>query len=208
MHLDPHAGVDRRESWSIRGRPGRPGCKHPQLRKLSHCYHQHPATGQLGGSLALRLPQYFFDLILVDEGHHNVARSWERDFEQFPNAKFVSLTATPFRGYGREIAGERVYPYPFRTAMVQGYMQITAVNVRHQEISFAYREDSRRHTLEETLQLRDEEWLSRGVAFVPECKRSSVDTSIPWLHHLRETGTFHPLIAFACSVDQACQVRA
>jgi len=40
----------------------------------------------------------FFDLILVDEGHHNVARSWERVFERFPNAKVVSLTATPFSG--------------------------------------------------------------------------------------------------------------
>jgi type I site-specific restriction endonuclease len=35
----------------------------------------------------------FFDLILVDEGHHKVAR------------------------------GERVYAYPFRTAMVRGYYQ-------------------------------------------------------------------------------------
>jgi superfamily II DNA or RNA helicase len=67
---------------------------------------------------------------LVDEGHHNVARSWERVFERFPNAKVVSLTATPFRGDGREIAGERVYAYPFRTAMVRGYIkQITAEKV-------------------------------------------------------------------------------
>ena len=99
----------------------------------------------------------FFDLILVDEGHHNVARSWERVFERFPNAKVVSLTATPFRGDGREIAGERVYAYPFRTAMVRGYIkQITSVNVAPEEISFTYRGDARRHTLEEVLQLRDE----------------------------------------------------
>jgi len=94
----------------------------------------------------------FFDLILVDEGHYDVARSWERVFERFPDAKVVSLTATPFRGDGREIAGERVYAYPFRTAMVRGYIkQITAVNVAPEEISFTYRGDARRHTLEEVL---------------------------------------------------------
>ena len=134
----------------------------------------------------------FFDLIMVDEGHHNVARSWERVFERFPNAKVVSLTAMPFRGDGREIAGEVVYAYPFRTAMVRGYIkQITAVNVAPQEISFTYRGDSRRHTLDEVLQLRDEEWFSRGIALAPECNRSIVDASIQWLQHLRQTGTFH-----------------
>lgn len=147
-------------------------------------------------------PDDFFNLILVDEGHHNVARSWERVFERFPNAKVVSLTATPFRGDGREIASQRVYAYPFRTAMVRGYIkQITAVNVAPEEISFTYRGDARRHTLEEVLQLRDEEWFSRGVALAPECNRSIVDASIQWLQHLRETDTFHQLIAVACSVD-------
>ena len=72
----------------------------------------------------------FFDLIMVDEGHHNVAPSWERVFERFPNAKVISLTATPFRSDGRTIAGRVVYTYPFRTAMVQGYIKhMTAVNV-------------------------------------------------------------------------------
>jgi superfamily II DNA or RNA helicase len=151
----------------------------------------------------------FFDLILVDEGHHNVARSWERVFEGLLNTKVVSLTATPFRGDGREIAGERVYSYPFQTAMVRGYIkQITAVNVAPEAISFTYRGDAQRHTLEEVLQLRDEEWFSRGVALAPECNRSIVDTSIQWIQHLRETGTFHQLIAVACSVDYARQVRS
>lgn len=154
-------------------------------------------------------PDNYFDMIMVDEGHHNVARSWERVFERFPNAKVISLTATPFRGDGQEIAGRRVYAYPFRTAMVRGYIkQITAVNVAPQEISFTYHGDSRRHTLEEVLQLRDEEWFSRGVALAPECNRSIVDCSIQWLTHLRETGTFHQMIAVACSVDHARQVRS
>ena len=154
-------------------------------------------------------PDDYFDLIIVDEGHHNVARSWERVFERFPNAKVVSLTATPFRGDGREVVGEVVYSYPFRTAMVRGYIkQISAVNVAPQEISFTYRGDSRRHTLDEVLQLRDEDWFSRGVALAPECNRSIVDASILRLDQLRQSGTFHQLIAVACSVDHARQVRS
>lgn len=154
-------------------------------------------------------PDDFFDLIMVDEGHHNVAQSWERVFEKFSNSKVVSLTATPFRGDGREIVGEVVYTYPFRTAMLRGYIkQIRAVNVAPQEISFTYRGDSKLHTLEEVLQLRDEDWFSRGVALAPECNRSIVDASIQRLEYLRQSGTFHQLIAVACSVDHARQVRS
>lgn len=159
------------------------------------------------------LPQFpddYFDMILVDEGHHNAAPSWERVFERFPNAKVVSLTATPFRGDGQEVAGTRIYAYPFRTAMVRGYIkQITAVNVAPQEIAFTYRGDARRHTLDEVLALREEDWFSRGVALAPECNRSIVDASIQWMQHLREqTGTHHQIIAVACSQDHSRQVRS
>ena len=154
-------------------------------------------------------PQNYFDMILIDEGHHNVARSWERVFEVFPNAKVISLTATPFRSDGREISGNLIYIYPFRTAMIRGYIkQITAVNVAPQEITFTYHGDTRYHSLEEVLQLRDEEWFSKGVALAPECNRSIVNASIQWLEHLRETGTDHQIIAVACSVDHARQVRS
>ncbi len=154
-------------------------------------------------------PDDFFDLIMVDEGHHNIAKSWERVFGKFPNAKVVSLTATPFRSDGREVKGKVVYTYPFRTAMVRGYIkQITAINVAPQEISFTYRGDSRKHTLEEVLELKDEEWFSRGIALSPECNKSIVNASIQWLQHLRQSGTFHQLIAVACSVDHARQVRS
>ncbi len=71
-----------------------------------------------------------------------------------------------------------------------------------------YRGDAGRHTLEEVLEHRDEELFSRGVALAPECNRSIVDASIQWLQHLRETGTFHQLIAVACSVHHSRQVRS
>ncbi len=54
------------------------------------------------------LPRDYFDMILVDEGHHNVADTWTRLFEYFANAKVVSFTATPMRSDGQVVSGERV----------------------------------------------------------------------------------------------------
>lgn len=158
------------------------------------------------------LPQFeddFFDLILVDEGHHNAAPSWQRVFERFPNARVLSVTATPFRADEQEIEGELIYRYPFRDAMQRGYIKdITAVNVAPSEIYFTFRGDDYRHTLEEVLELREEDWYSRGVALARECNISIADASIQWLRHLRETGTPHQLIAVACSMDHAREVRS
>jgi len=47
------------------------------------------------------LPNYFFDLILFDEGHHNVAVSWDALRTKFPNAKIVNFSATPRRADGQ-----------------------------------------------------------------------------------------------------------
>jgi Type III restriction enzyme, res subunit len=40
-------------------------------------------------------------MILVDEGHHNVASTWRRLFDYFSDAKVVSYTATPLRSDGK-----------------------------------------------------------------------------------------------------------
>jgi superfamily II DNA or RNA helicase len=37
------------------------------------------------------LPEDYFDLILFDEGHHNVADSWEVLRQKFPAARIVSF---------------------------------------------------------------------------------------------------------------------
>jgi len=44
------------------------------------------------------LPQFppnYFDMILVDEGHHAASESWQKVFRRSADAKVVSLTATP-----------------------------------------------------------------------------------------------------------------
>jgi DNA repair protein RadD len=182
---------------------------------LADCHEAHVVVTnihQLAERADRWLPQFedgFFDLIIVDEGHHNAAPTWQRAFDRFPEARVLSLTATPFRSDNQPVEGDVIYRYPFREAMQRGYIKdITAVNVAPREIYFTYRGDERRHTLEEVLELREEDWFSRGVALARECNVSIADASIQWLRFLRETGTPHQLIAVACSMDHAREVRS
>lgn len=168
---------------------------------------------QLASSADRWLPQFpdnFFEMILVDEGHHNVADSWRKVFARFPDAKVVSLTATPFRSDGEPLVGTPIYRYSYASAMVSGYIKrLHAINVAPQRIEFTYRNDRRRHTLDEVLALREEAWFRRGVALAPECNRHIVEASIRRCLMMREQNGFHhQVIAAACSVDHARQVRA
>lgn len=167
---------------------------------------------QLASSADRWLPQFpdrFFDLILVDEGHHSAAVSWKKVFERFPDAKVVNLTATPFRSDNQEIEGELIYRFSFKQAMLKGYIKkLQAIYVAPEEIYFTYEGTKRRHTLEEVLQLKEEQWFSRGVALAPECNKNIVDSSLERLESLRQTGTHHQLIAVACSVAHAKAIRS
>lgn len=168
---------------------------------------------QLASSADRWLPQFpenFFDMILVDEGHHTAAESWQKVFRRFADAKVVSLTATPFRADLRELEGDVIYRYPFARAMVNGFIkQIHSRNVAPSELYFTYRDDVKRHTLDEVLELREEQWFRRGVALSPECNRHIAEASIQRCNALRaQTGIPHQVIAAACSVDHARQIRA
>lgn len=168
---------------------------------------------QLASSADRWLPQFppdYFDMILVDEGHHNVAASWTKVFERFPNAKVISLTATPFRSDGVRPNGKLIYRYPFTRAMVNGYIkQIHSRNFAPKELYFSFRDDTLKHSLEEVMELREEAWFRKGIALSPECNRHIVDASLKYLEEMRaRTGFHHQIIAVACSVDHAKQVRS
>lgn len=168
---------------------------------------------QLASSADRWLPQFapdYFDMILVDEGHHNAAPSWSKVFHHFANAKVVSLTATPFRSDGVRPVGNIIYRYPFTRAMLNGYIkQIHSRNLAPDEIYFTYRDQSKHLGLAEVLKLREEVWFRRGVALSPECNEHIVDASMRYLNDMRErTGYNHQIIAVACSIDHARQIRS
>lgn len=151
----------------------------------------------------------YFDMILVDEGHHSAAVSWMNVFKKFPKAKVVNLTATPFRSDQKDIVGDLIYKYPFKSAMIKGYIKkLQAIYVSPSELYFTYKGDTKHYTLEEVLGLKEEDWFSRGVALSPICNQHIVEASLDKLEHLRESGTSHQLIAVACSVDHAKQIRS
>jgi DNA repair protein RadD len=168
---------------------------------------------QLASQADRWLPQFppdFFDMILVDEGHHAAAASWQKVLRRFPGAKVISMTATPLRSDQLPLQGEVIYRYSFARAMVNGYIKkVWTRSVALEELYFTYRGDTRRHTLEEVLALREEQWFRRGVALSPECNRHIVEASIQRCEAMRaETGIKHQIIAAACSIDHARQVRA
>ena len=93
---------------------------------------------------------------------------------------------------------------------MKGYIkQIHSINIAPAEIYFTYRGDPHHHSLQEVMKLREEQWFRKGVALAPECNRHIVEASIARCRALREkTGVKHQIIAAACSVDHARDVRA
>jgi superfamily II DNA or RNA helicase len=155
------------------------------------------------------LPNDYFDMILVDEGHHNVADTWTRLFEYFAGAKVVSFTATPMRSDGQVVAGERVYKFGYARSMIMGFIaQIDALFVKPTELTFTVEGETKTLGIAEIMQMRDKDWFSRGVATSEECNRSIVNASVQQLYQVRSLGSPRQLIAVACSIRHATQVAA
>jgi DNA repair protein RadD len=155
------------------------------------------------------LPDDYFDVILVDEGHHNVADTWTRLFEYFARAKVVSFTATPMRSDGRVVAGERVYRFGYARSMIMGFIsQIDALFVKPTQLTFTVKGETKTLSIAEIMEMRERDWFSRGVAMSEECNRSIVNASVQQLHHVRTLGSPRQLIAVACSIRHATQVAA
>lgn len=57
-----------------------------------------------------------FDLILVDEAHHEPAKKWRESLQNFPNTKKILFTATPFRLDNRKIKADLIYSYSLSQA--------------------------------------------------------------------------------------------
>jgi len=157
-----------------------------------------------------QFPDDFFDMIIVDEAHHSAAASWQKVIERFPKAKVILLTATPFRSDRQELDGELVFRYPFRNATLKGYIKrLKASYVAPSTIELGFSDErGRTYTLDDVLKLKEEEWFSRGVALARLCNQHIVDSSLEKLEELRQSGTQHQLIAVACSINHAREIRS
>lgn len=157
-----------------------------------------------------QFPDNFFDMIIIDEAHHSAADSWQKVIDRFPDAKIIHMTATPFRSDRQEIDGELVFRYPFRSATLRGYIKrLKASYVAPSEIELGFSDErGRTYSLDEVLKLKEEEWFSRGVALAHPCNQHIVDSSLEKLEELRQSGTRHQLIAVACSINHAREIRS
>jgi DNA repair protein RadD len=156
-----------------------------------------------------QFPPDFFDLIIVDEAHHGAASSWKLVFSRFPSAKVINLTATPFRSDRQELEGDLIYRYPFKSASIKGYIKkLKASYVAPTELTFTVAGEERTFTLDEVLEMKEEEWFSRGVALSDPCNINIVDNSLEKLEQLRLSGTKHQIIAVACSINHGQRIRS
>lgn len=168
---------------------------------------------RLGSSPLKFLPADFFDMIIIDEAHHSTARTWVEAIQHFSGAKIVKVTGTPIRTDKKEIAGDLVYRYKLSQAMANEYVKsLENLTYIPGELYLTIDKDlSKTYTVDQIYQmkLKDEDWVSRSVAYSKECSEKVVDKSIELLEKKLERGNKvpHKIIATACSIDHAEQIK-
>jgi superfamily II DNA or RNA helicase len=135
------------------------------------------------------LPSDFFDLIQFDEGHHNVAASWEALRTKFPNAIIVNYSATPTRADGQLMAGRILYSYSISRAIQEGYVKrLKAVVLNPRTLRYVRRQDAQEIevSLDEVRRLgEDDSDFRRSIVTSTETLNTIVDASIRELDKLR-----------------------
>lgn len=154
----------------------------------------------------------FFDLILFDEGHHNVAQSWDALRHQFPSARIINFSATPHRADGQCMAGHVIYSYAVFRAIQEGYVKSLSARVLNpRTLRYVRREDGQEIEvqLDEVRRLGEEEAdFRRSILTSEETLNTIVDASIRALGQLRnEAGdTRLKIIASALNYHHCIQV--
>ncbi len=156
----------------------------------------------------------FFDLIMFDEAHHNVAESWDRLREKFPAAKIVNFSATPVRADGRAMEGKIVYSFPVAEAMRDGYVKhLRASVLSPRTLKYVRRQDGVEVEvdLDEVRRLGEEEAdFRRSIVSSKESLATIVAAGIVALNRIREsTGdNRHKIIVSALNYEHCAQVVA
>ena len=148
----------------------------------------------------------------ADEAHHSPANTWVKTLQYFSSAKVIKLTGTPFRSDKKEIAGELIYKYKLSQAMANGYVKslknITYIpDVLYLTID---NDETNKYTVQQLLDsgIKDEDYISRSVAYSYECSEKVVDRSINLLEEkISISKVPHKIIAVACSINHAGQIK-
>lgn len=158
------------------------------------------------------LPSDFFDLILFDEAHHNVAESWDLLRRSFPEAKIVNFSATPRRADGQVMAGRVIYSFPIVDAIEHGYVKrLKAVVLNPRSLRYVRRQDGEevQVSLEEVRRLGETDAdFRRSIVTSEETLYTIVDASIRALQRIRRDteNDKHKIIASALNFEHCIQV--
>lgn len=146
-----------------------------------------------------------FDLIIIDEAHHQNAKTYQGIIKYFKNAIVVGLTATPFRSDGKKVSGLNLYTYHFHEAISAKIIRnIKCVNISPEKISFND-SNNKTYTLNDILSLKEDSWFNNGVALSADCCKSIAAKSFEKLLELRKDfpETQHQIVACAMSIRHA-----
>lgn len=162
-------------------------------------------------ALTNRVKSDFFDLIIIDEGHHAPADSWQKTLAHFSAAKKIFVTGTPFRGDKQEVPGKLIHATPLSEVMRDRYVKwLRKETVNAHELYFTLAEEpGRKYSKDEVLKFKDMEWVSRSVALSKECSLDVINQSIHNLNELRKASPKvpHKILAVGCSISHANDLR-
>ncbi len=160
-----------------------------------------------------QVPTDFFDLILVDEAHHNTANSWQQVKQRFPEAQIINFSATPMRADGNLMEGSIIYSFPILRAIELGYVKrLRAKMLRPTELRYIDRNSGQEKIIgpDEVRELGEtDSEFRRGIVMSDETLNSIVTQSIDELRRLRaETGEQKlKIIASALNLDHCIQIK-
>lgn len=161
-----------------------------------------------------KLPSDFFDLILFDEAHHNVADSWETLRGKFTDAKIINVSATPTRADGRKMSGDIIYSYPISEAVKLGFVKrVNGHRLSPKTLKYVRVEGEQEVevSLDEVRRLGEEDAkFRRSIVSSNESLTTIVDASLRKLYELREmTGEKRlKIIASALNMQHCTQIVA
>jgi superfamily II DNA or RNA helicase len=159
-----------------------------------------------------KLSADFFDVILFDEGHHNVADSWQLLRQSFPEARIINFSATPARADGQLMAGQIIYTFPVSEAIAAGFVKrLKAVVLNPTTLKYVRREDDQEIevSLKEVIELGEQNSdFRRSIVSSKQSLATIVDCSIREMRRLREsTGDSRiKIIASALNYQHCIQI--
>ena len=162
--------------------------------------------------LLMQLPPDYFDLIIVDEAHHNVAESWNSVRAHFPDSKIVNLSATPIRADGKIMEGDIIYSFPIFRAIEHGYIkQLKAKVLNPSSLKYVRNDDGNEVevSIDEIKRLGEEDSaFRRSIVSSEETLKTIIDCSLRELQSLRKSTdeNRHKIIASALNYKHCIQI--